>query len=177
MKMIKKVISLYFLAVIIVSSSNAYARQDTRLYFRGINAARKGNLDFAFVKFDRLISLFPESKYSDKALFAVGEYYFLIADYYDAAQRFTQFVEKYPESEIKIFALLYLLEIARRKGNQDEVDRLEREIVTSQQLSLLFRDFKEYTYTSALSITYKAVYFIDKVEFYRDDKLFTEVFY
>jgi len=41
----------------------------------------------------------------------------------------------------------------------------------------LFRDFKEYSYVSALMREHKAVYYIDKIEFFVDEKLFSEIYY
>jgi outer membrane protein assembly factor BamD (BamD/ComL family) len=163
--------------VILATPNTAYSKEDRKLYFQGMKAARGGELDFAFINFFRLVEFFPDSEFLEDALFATGEYYYLVKDYYDARRTFRRFVDEYPNSKSKIFALIYLLEIGRLKDRGEDVERLGREIVTSQQLSLLFRDFKEYSYVSAFSIKYKAVYYIDTVKFYRNDELFSEVRY
>ena len=154
-----------------------YTQKSGDLYSEGVNAARSGDLDFAFMHFRGLLTAVGESIFSEGALFAVGEYYFLVADYYDAYQTFDRFVKDYPDSPARIFALAYLLEITRKQERKDIIKNLEKAIVTFQQLSLVFSDFKTHTYLSPLSKNYRVIYFIDRVEFYIDEKLFTKISY
>lgn len=177
MNITKLKIFFIILLLIFLSPHRGDTQEDKKLYSQGIKAARSGDIDFAFMNFYRLLSIFPESEFSEDALFATGEYYFLIGDYYDAARTFNRFINNYPGSEAELFALIYLLEIAKIRGKEKLVKILEKEIVTSQRLAFLFRDFKEYKYLSPLFKSYKVVYFIDKVEFYIDGKLFTKISY
>ena len=114
---------------------------------------------------------------AEDALFSLGEYYFGVSDYHDAVKAFSRFIASYPESEAKLFAFAYLLEVARDEGNQDLAGMLTKEIVTSKQLNLLFSEFKKQTYISSFSKEYKAIFFIDKVEIYIDEEFFSEISY
>ena len=127
--------------------------------------------------FRKIICAFPESKYRENCLFAMGEYYFSISDYRDAASSFNKFINDYPKAKAKPFALAYLFKIAKREKNEKLQKELKHAIVSMQQLSLLFRDAKEHKYTSPLSKTYKVTYCIDKVEFHINGKLLTQISY
>ena len=83
--------------------------------------------------------------------------------------------EEYPESKSSPFVLAYLIKIAQKNGDEETVKKLEKELIASQQVSLLFRDFKELQYVSAMSKKYKALYFIDKIEIYIDNELFAQI--
>jgi len=175
--MARYIIVLAFVLPFLVVSKIAYPVEGRSLYYEGLHAARFGDKDIAFMDFKEFLKDFPDSKLAKNALFSIGEYYFSIFDYRDAAKSFGRFIELYPESKAKLFALVYLHEIAKKGGNQELVEKISKEIITSKQLRLLFSDFKEYIYWSAFSNQYKAVFFIDKVEIYINEKLFTELSY
>ena len=169
-----KILALIAL-LLLLSQSKGYSQEDKRLYYKGDQAARKGEIDFAFIHFNALLDGFPESEYRQQALFATGEYYFLNGLYSDAIRAFNKFIENDPESEAKPFAIVYLLKLAQRRGEEDTAERLKKELIGSQQLSLLFRDFKEFKYLSPLYKNYKALNFIDKIEIYIDNELFSKI--
>ncbi|MFC1658365.1 tol-pal system YbgF family protein [Candidatus Omnitrophota bacterium] len=152
-----------------------YAQDGKRLYREGVAAAKKGEIDFAFISFHRLLLDFPESKYREQALFAVGEYYFSIGGYNDAVRHFTQLADDFPQAQNRPFALAYLLAMAKKSGTDDRVAQIEKELIGSQQLSLLFREFKEIQYTSALDKHYKALNFIDKILICVEDEPLAEI--
>lgn len=154
-----------------------YTQGHRSLYSQAVKYARSGDTDSAFMYFRRFLRAYPKSRFSERALFAIGEYYFQIADYYDAARIFMRFINNYPQSKARPFALAYLLTLANITGKEELTKDLEKEIISSQQITFLFREFKEYEYSSPLSKRHKAVYFIDKVEFYIDEELFTQVLY
>lgn len=178
-KFIAKSPMKFFFVLLILSLfiREAYPQEDRSLYYQGLRAARAGETEAAFLRFYRITNLFPESKFLENSLFAAGEYYSLVGDSYDAARMFIRFIKDYPESNARIFALAYLLKIAAKQGQDDTVKSLGKEIVILNRVSLLFRDFKEYEYVSPLYMEYKVIYFIDKVKFYLDGKLFTEISY
>ncbi len=153
----------------------AYPQEDVSLYRKGIKSARSGNVAFAFMSFYQLLENFPKSQFTEKALFGLGECYYLLFAYKDAYETFTRIIEDDPQSEAKIFILAYCLEFARKDGKKDLAKSIKKEIVTNRQLSLVFSDFKEHIFESIFS--YKAIYFIDKVEIYRDEELFIKVLY
>jgi outer membrane protein assembly factor BamD (BamD/ComL family) len=143
-----------------------YSGEDRNLYSQGKKSARHGKIDFAFLSFDRLVRKFPHSKFANEALFAVGEYYFFLRDYRNAKIAFTRLASDYPDSEISVFTFAYLLKLAKREDDKEMIKELEDKIIGFKQVRLVFKDSKEYEYTSALFKKYKVVYFIDKVEIY-----------
>jgi hypothetical protein len=120
---------------------------------------------------------YPDSRNAEEALFATAEYYFLLGDFTDARPGFIKFISEYPDSKAKPFALVYLIKIAEKQAQESLAESLRKQIITSQQLVLLFRDFKESQYLSPLYRRHKAVHFIDKIEFYIDGELFAQISY
>jgi outer membrane protein assembly factor BamD (BamD/ComL family) len=170
-------ISVLFIVLVLGCVSVVFADGSQRLYVSGVKAAKKGDLASAFMSFRSLLENFPDSSYTQEALFATAEYYFLLADFTDARPAFIRFIAEYPESKARPFALVYLSKIAQSQEQKALAESLQKIIVTSQQLVLLFRDFKEFEYLSLLNRKYRAVHFIDKVEFYIDGELFTQISY
>ena len=155
----------------------AHAQEGGQIYSMAVREARSGNIDAAFMYFRSLLTNYPDSKYTENALFATGEYYFLIADYADAIPAFTRYLNDYPDSAGITFTLMYLLKIAEKRGQELLAKNLEKKIVTFRQMSFLFRESKEYKYQSALYRKHRVVYYIDKVEFYIDGELFAKISY
>jgi len=173
---IKTVTLLFLLFLLILPSAHrAYGQEDRDLYRRANQAACKGEDDFAFVYFYRLLNYFPDSEYRQQALFATGEYYYSIGDYRDAAVAFERSISNFPESEAKIFAIAYLLKIAKIKGDQKKAEKLKQGLISLEQVSLLFREFEELKYTSPFCKDYKILNFIDKIEIYVGDELFDKI--
>lgn len=175
MNLMKIRIIFLLLMLIFLPCHKGYSQEDKSLYYKGVKAANKGELDFAFMYFHLLLNGFPESEYYAGSLFAVGEYYFLINDYSNATQIFNRFISDFPESKVKPFAIAYLIEIVKKTRKVNIAEEFKKELLSSQHLSLLFRDFEELQYSSALSKNYKALYFIDRIEIFIDDELFTKI--
>ncbi|MCG8431518.1 MAG: hypothetical protein MJA29_10145 [Candidatus Omnitrophica bacterium] len=146
-------------------------------FFQGEQAARRGDIDGAFMHFRSVVMGEAEQLYYGQALFAVGEYYYLKGVYTEAVKSFTQFVKNDPRSEARIFALAYLMKIAEFQERDSLAEILRHQIATFRQVSLLFRDSREFEYLSCLQRNLKVVYYIDKVEFYVNEELFTRIPY
>ena len=155
----------------------AFAREESWLYSNAIHEAKIGNHEFSFLNLHSLITAFPETKYLENSLFAIGEYHYKENNYTDAIDSFIQLLEKFPDSKGTVFALAYLLNIAQKRQDQSLSLSLEKAIVTFHKLSLVFRNSKEFTYKSISFSKYKVIYYIDKVEFYKDGELFAQVSY
>lgn len=170
--MIKRFLFLIIIfGIALVSSQIVYAQGDQDLYSQGVSASRRGETDFAFINFHALVETCPDSKYFEHALFSIGEYYFSVANYENAKNTFLKLINKFAKTKTKPFALVYLIEIAKRQNQEDLVKELEKQIIRYKQTSLIFRDFKEYRYVSGFSKRYKAVYFIDRIEIYINNEL------
>jgi len=177
MRICRVKVTLFILLSILFALPKVCAWEDKKLYSQGVNAAAKGKDDLAFIHFSSLLRKFPHSGVAEPALFAIAEYYFLIGDLRDSEKSFNKFITDYPDSKARIFALFYLLRMAEKAEEQSLVEDLEREIIGFRRASFLFRAFKNYAYTSALRRRHKALYFIDKIEFYVNGKLFTTISY
>ena len=158
-------------------SCSAWAQDEGWLYASAIRESRAGNREFSFLHLNSLVRTYPESKYLENSLFAIGEYHFQDKNFADAADAFSQLLEKFPDSRSTVFAMAYLLKIAQERGAEGLAASLEKAIATFHKLSLVFRNSKAFTYRSALRNKYKADYYIDKVEFYKDGELFAQVSY
>jgi hypothetical protein len=155
--------TLLLIFLLLMRAAPAHAEESGKIYRSGVKAARQGDEGYA--------------EYAAEALFASAEYYFEIGDLADARLLFLRFVNDYPEAQARPFALAYLAKMARSQSQEDLARSLDKEIVISQQLVLLFREFKEFQYVSALNRKYRAVHFIDRIEFYRDGELFEQISY
>lgn len=156
-------------------NNNIKKEEDKLLYYKGVAAAKAKNIHLAFMNFRMFVSNGPKSRLAENALFSMGEYYFLTANYPDAVSVFQRLIRDFPGSSAKIFALAYLLEIAQRKDAPENALAAQKEIAASKQLIFLFSESKKYKYKSAFSKNYKALYFIDRIEFYIDEALFTKI--
>ena len=161
--------------LLLLVCGNASAGEASALYSKALNAAKKGQKDIAFVHFSAILERHSGSKHTKNSLFGAGEYYYSISDYRDALPLFEQFVEDFPEAKGKLFALAYLYKLSKESERDGLVKKVRKEIITFKQQSFLFRVFKNYQYRSPLYLSHKAVYYIDRVEFYIDDQLFAEI--
>lgn len=146
-------------------------------YSQAIKYAKAGQGDFAFMHYNKLLRNYPASKYRGQALFATGEYYFQLSGFKQAAAAFQALVDEYPDSDERLYALAYLLSIANKDNNKSLAQGLEKQIIDLQQVSFVFRETKEIVYRSPMHQNYKAIIYIDKIEFYVEGKLFAKVSY
>ncbi len=173
----KRTVGAVFLLLQAVCIPLVYAQESGYRYAQAMEAVNSHDENTAFMHFRSLLADYPDSRYAEPALFATAEYYFSIADYQDSWQSFSRFVNDYPDSRGKLFALAYLLNIAGKQNKEALVKGLEKEIVLFRQMTFLFRNSKEFKYLSALRKKYKAVYYIDKVEFYVNNELYAQISY
>jgi TolA-binding protein len=166
-----------FLILALSFSGTVFAQNEGWLYGSAIKESRAGNKEFAFLQLFSLVRTYPGSKYLENALFAIGEYHFQNNNSIDASDVFSQILEKFPDSKSTVFAMAYLLRIAQDRDAGELAENLEKAIATFHKLSLVFRNSKEFIYKTAFGSKYRAVYYIDKVEIYKDGELFAQVSY
>ncbi|OGX05388.1 MAG: hypothetical protein A2Z88_00695 [Omnitrophica WOR_2 bacterium GWA2_47_8] len=167
----------FTLSLLLVLTPCAFARNLHEMNAMAVRSVKAGNKDFAYLYYRSILREFPHSKYAQDALFAVSEYHFLYGDYGQARKYFKEFAEKYPQSPAKIFALAYQFRLAQIFHDQPDQDSLQKAIANFTQVSLVFRDYKEFKYTSAMQRPLRAVYYIDKIEFYAGEDLFAKISY
>lgn len=170
-------IILLSLGFMLCLTSLAGAESEAQIYRKAVQAARAGQADFAFMYYNSLAQDYPHSSHREEAIFAVGAYYVQMRIYPRAKDALNAFVKDYPQSGARLFALAYLHAIAESAKEANTLDALKKEIIAFKQVGLVFKEFKEYKYRSPLDQSYKAVFHIDKVEFYREGELFASVAY
>jgi len=146
-------------------------------YSQAQNALKAGDKEFAFMHFLSVLKDNPGSRHRQEALFATGEYYFLTSDYGDAFSALKEFLQEYPYSKMRPFALLDLFKIAQTWQNGQLAQDIQEQIISSKRIILLFKDTQEYKFKSPLGMNYKLKYYIDRLEFYLDGKLQTQIYY
>lgn len=152
-----------------------YAGEADALYAKALQAARAGRVDFAFMYYNQIDREYPYSRYREQVLFAKGEYFCELLVYARAKEAFEKVLDEYPQSPGKLFVLSYLYKIAEAQGNAESVESFKKEILTFRQVGLVFKETKEYNYPSPFYQSYRVVFYIDKVEFYRGGELFATV--
>ncbi len=172
-----RIVILGFLILAACFRGMAFAQTESWLYSEAVQEANNGNYEFAFLDLYSLSRSYPESKNIENVLFTIGEYHYNDNNSSGAVEAFSQLLEKFPDSKSTLFALAYLSKIAQARNAGELASDLKNAIVIFHKLSFVFRDSKEFTYRSVFGNNYKAVYFIDKVELYKNDELFTLVLY
>lgn len=155
--------------------SLGYAGEADALYAKALQAARAGRTDFAFMYYNQLDRDYPNSRYREQVLLAKGEYFYELPAYTQATEIFEKVLAEYRQSPGKLFVLAYLYKIAAAQGKTDAVENFRKEILTFRQVGLVFKETKEYKYPSPFYRNFRAVFYIDKVEFYRGGELFATV--
>lgn len=145
-------------------------------YSQAVAAAKAGDRIFAFMNF-RDVAAHGSSLYREKALFALGEYYFSIRNNNEAFKSFEEMLSRYPDSKMKPFALFYMYKIANDSGNDGIAGKLKQEILDWERVILIFKKSKEHKLRSPMAINYKLIHYVDRLEFYIDGKLQEQVLY
>lgn len=160
---------------LLLVSTTGYAGEEDVLYAKAIQAVRSGRTDFAFMYYNQLDREYPRSRYREQVLLSKGEYFYELPAYVQAKEAFEKLLEEYPQSPGKLFVLAYLYKISEADGKTDLTENLKKEILTFRQVGLVFEETKEYKYPSPFYRDFRAVFYIDKVEFYRGGELFATV--
>lgn len=160
---------------LLLVSASGYAGEADALYAKALQAARTGRTDFAFMYYNQLDRDYPRSRYREQVILAKGEYFYELPAYVQAKEMFEKLLEEYPQSPGKLFVLVYLYKIAEAEGKTDLVENFKKEILTFRQVGLVFKEAKEYKYSSPFYRNFRAVFYIDKLEFYRGGELFATV--
>lgn len=165
------------LVVLLTGSTLTWAGEDALLNAKGKEFAKSGNIDFAFMQYHALLANYPQSKFKEQAVFALGEYNYALGNYKETERLFKDHLTAFPNSAGKFFALAYLFKIAELNTDDQGLENYKKEIVNFKQVSLVFRKSKEYAFISPLNHKYRAVVGIDTIEFYVNEELFAKISY
>ncbi len=151
------------------------AAEDGIVWEEAVQMAKRGDADFAFMYFRILAHDYPDSRRAVDAQFALGEYYFLQGNFAVAAQEFGDFCARYPKRKETLAALGYLYQMARMQGQTDAMKKYRDRVVASHQVILIFDEKQSFQFLSGFQRRHKVAFYIDKIEVWIDDKLFSEI--
>jgi tetratricopeptide (TPR) repeat protein len=113
----------------------------------------------------------------DNAIFAMGEYYFLMKDFHDAEEYFNKYLSNGKNRSQKLFSYAYLLKIAESQGQKNLAKKLAKEMTGFRKNVFIFSKSKQESLRSPLKRLHKIIYSIDKVEVYVEGELLAKVIY
>ncbi|MFA4991790.1 MAG: outer membrane protein assembly factor BamD [Candidatus Omnitrophota bacterium] len=178
----RKIAGICLLAVFCVfifHAGNLYASGGGVLYAKAIKAIKEKQYDYAFMQFRAIVRDYPGTKYTQRAMFGTGEYFYNSNMHYEAIEAFSDYIRRYPDSDAGIFARAYLLNIAEtiaRPTEEDKamVDGMKKEFF-SKPVFLLFSEYKEFSYKSVFGNSFEIRYYLDIIEVYRNGQIFIKI--
>jgi len=178
----KYIISILILFLVGLTGCASFSESGAQ-YQESLKAISEGKPYFAFSYFKSIVDDDPASAYAPQASFAVGEYYFDVADYYNAMKTLSTYIHQYPKDRGVIFAKLILYEIIMTLKKEMIVGVEENTLISeirkelfAQPLFLIFYDKKApRSYQSLFRHTYLAYDYVDKIKVLRDGKFFLEL--
>ena len=150
----------------------SYADESSYYIKKAANFSKNGEFDSAFINYKNVLRIMPTSQ---KALFALGEYYFSI-HYPDKSKvSFKKYIELTDNTEGKLFALSYLLKIAKMQKNIKLMKYYETEILSIRRQGFIFKEEKEYNFLSPMYRKHKVVYTIDNISVFIEGQRFEKI--
>lgn len=151
-----------------VSAENAYHKAE--------QLAQAGQIDFAFMQYRKILHQYQSDETERlKALFALGEYYYLRADHQTAFKYFQEFIDQSQDTDAQLFALMYLYKMAIFAKDDELKNDIIKDIIEVKRNSYIFDDEKEYDFLSPLDRHHKAVYTANEIKFYVKDQFVAEI--
>lgn len=168
---------ILLLSVFIVGALRSSDAEE--IYNEAIEYVKGERYDSALMQFRSVIREFPESVYARESAFAIGEYFYMKKIYNQAVKNFSEYIENYPESKATIVARAMVLKIMRHSKNPSiTVKKMINNLIRSffeKPLMILFSDHKELEYISPMQNKFIIRHYLDRIEVYRNDKLFFEI--
>lgn len=176
----KKISCIIVFLLIFSFTSQVFASYKGREnYEKAVSHVKQKEYDFAFMELRALIRNFPETKYAQEALFGLGEYFYLKNVPHETTKVFSEYVKKYPDSEVSVFARAYLFKIVQDKQRpgpeqKDLLESLRKDFFSTPKF-FMFSEYKEFSYKSVFQNNFKIRYYVDEIEIYRNGELFIKI--
>ena len=175
--------AIFSISIVVGMMGCATFSESTARYQQGLRDIRDGRMDFALLNLKAVVNESPKSAHAPVAMFALGEYYFDHADYFNAIQIFSDYISRYPKDKGVVFAklLIYkvMAEIKKNESFSEQQVALSAEIrkeLFSQPLLLIFSDKKApRSYRSLFATTYLVYDYVDQIKVIRNEKIFLEL--
>lgn len=130
--------------------------------------------ELIFMKLRRSLVTKTNPPETQRARFAMAEYYFKHNALLDAFRAFKEYTQSYPPEVSTLLAKIYLYKIATIKKDEEVVTALKKEMFDNSFV-LLFSRFKVLKYTSAFSNQYEVNYYLDKIKVFLNGGNFEEI--
>ncbi|MGE5280187.1 MAG: outer membrane protein assembly factor BamD [Deltaproteobacteria bacterium] len=180
----KTTVILVFGAALCLAGAGCASFSETAERYRAaISAFDEGQTYFAIVHLRHVIEQDPTSPYAPQSMFALGEYYYDNADYFNSIKTLSLYIKRYPDDKGAVFAklLIYKMITAFKSESalSEQEEALMKEIrkeLFSQPLFFIFYDKKSpRSYKSLFHHAYLVYDYVDRIKVFRDDKLFLEL--
>lgn len=112
-------------------------------YKEGIDLYRRGLFDDGRIKFEAFLQTKPDREYTDNALYWIGECYYGVGQYTEAASYFQRIVKDYPETNKVPDALLKISLTYQKLGKPDLAREMLQLLLSSYPQSDAARVAKE----------------------------------
>lgn len=177
-------ISVLFAMLALLCFSGCASLSETGDQYRsGLQEIREGRDYFAIIYLKSILKDAPQSPYAPSVAFALGEYYYDHADYFNSLKTLSAYVQDYPRHKGVIFAKLIIYKIMTDVKKEEKLsekdDALIKEIrkeLFAQPLFLIFYDRKApRSFKSLFGKSYLVYDYVDKIKVFRNDKIFLEL--
>lgn len=171
------------LLLVVAAAGCAGLSESGERYRIGTQDIRDGRFYFALINLKAILKDDPDSPYAPQSAFALGEYYFDNADFFNALTAFSDYIHRYPKHKGAIFAKLLIYKIMtdfkkdETPGEQENalIGVIRKELFSSP-IFLIFYDKKSpRSYKSLFQHAYLVYDYVDKIKVFRDDKIFLEL--
>ena len=86
-------------------------------YRESVQEIGEGRVYFAVIHLQSIVKDDPSSPYAPAAAFALGEYYYDQADYFDSLKTLSEYIRNYPKHKGVVFAKLIIYKIIMEVKN------------------------------------------------------------
>lgn len=163
--------------IVVLQTTSVWSADDKSDFQRALRYARNGQIDFAFMKFRAVLQDTSDMESRQAALFASGEYYYLNLDYHNAIEAFQAYLRISKDINGRLFAMVYLWRIYQRIQDQKQSQEMEGEILRLRRNSYIFETTKDYQFKSPMNRSHRAVYSIDRIEFFIEGDAIAKIVY
>lgn len=135
----------------------------------------EGEIDFAFMEYRAFLKEYPKDPLAERAIFAIGEYYFRQRSTREAKEAFERLSTASLEEIPRLLTTVYLLQCARTSEDTVTVQALEfhlKEILSSRKLFLAFEENRVQEWISPLGNRFELREFVDRLEIVLNDAPF-----